>query len=98
VLELSWYGTREVELPLGGAFHSKRLSLRSSQVGRLPAARVPRWSSRRRLETALALLQDARLDALVNEESPFHLLPASLRRLAADAGGVLCHRIRYEEP
>lgn len=95
VLELSWYGTRQVELPLGEAFHARRLTLRSSQVGRLPPSRAPRWDTRRRLQTALALLQDARLDALVNAESAFHQLPDSLARLAADAGGVLCHRVRY---
>ena len=33
VLELSWYGDEPVSLPLGGAFHSRRLTLRASQVG-----------------------------------------------------------------
>ena len=33
MLELSWYGAREVKVPLGGAFHSQRLKLVSSQVG-----------------------------------------------------------------
>ena len=77
VVELSWYGTRAVELPLGGAFHSRRLTLKSSQVGRLPPGRVPRWDSRRRLQTALELLRDARLDALLNDEGPFHQLPST---------------------
>src|SRR6266550_1191094 len=39
VVEMSWYGTRIVPLPLGGAFHSRRLIVRSSQVGAVPAAR-----------------------------------------------------------
>lgn len=98
VVELSWYGTQAVELPLGGAFHSRRLTLKSSQVGRLPPGRVPRWDSRRRLRTALELLRDARLDALLNDEGSFHQLPSSLQRLASDPAGVLCHRVRYEQP
>ena len=35
VIEMSWYGESEVSLPLGGAFHSRRLSIISSQVGRV---------------------------------------------------------------
>jgi threonine dehydrogenase-like Zn-dependent dehydrogenase len=95
VLEMSWYGTREVALPLGGAFHSRRITLRSSQVGRLPPARAPRWDHRRRLEVALALLGDPRLDALLNSEGRFHDLPASMQRLASQPQGLLCHRLSY---
>ena len=94
-MELSWYGTRAVALNLGEAFHSRRLTLRSSQVGRIPPARAPRWTHRRRMALALELLRDARLDALVTGESPFAELPAVMDRLARDAAGVLCHRIRY---
>lgn len=93
VVELSWYGDREVRLPLGGAFHARRLTLRSSQVGSLPPAERPRWTHRRRLELALSLLADQRLDALISGESAFEDLPATLPALAA--GEALCHRVRY---
>jgi len=33
VVELSWYGDRSVAVALGEAFHSQRLTLKSSQVG-----------------------------------------------------------------
>src|SRR6185312_8304324 len=36
VLELSWYGDRAVSVPLGEAFHARRLTLKSSQVGSVP--------------------------------------------------------------
>ena len=49
VIELSWYGDQLVQLPLGQAFHPGRLTLKSSQVGQLPAERRPRWDHRRRL-------------------------------------------------
>src|SRR5438094_4374231 len=58
VVEMSWYGTRIVPLALGGAFHSRRLTLRSSQVGNVPATRRGRWSRHRRLALALSLLRD----------------------------------------
>jgi len=95
ILELSWYGDREVSLPLGEAFHSRRLTLKSSQVGRIPADRAPEWDFKRRMEEALRLLLDPRLDALISGESDFEELPQTLERLARDPTGALCHRIRY---
>jgi NADPH:quinone reductase-like Zn-dependent oxidoreductase len=94
VLELSWYGDRPASVPLGEAFHSRRLTLRSSQVGAVAAARRARWSPRRRVELALRLLRDDALDALIDDEIPFEALPAVFPKLAASPG-ALCHRIRY---
>jgi threonine dehydrogenase-like Zn-dependent dehydrogenase len=94
IVEMSWFGDGEVALPLGGAFHARRLTLRASQVGSLPAAQRPRWTHRRRLALALSLLTDGRLDALVSAESAFADLPATLPALAA--GVALCQRIRYD--
>jgi len=98
VVDMSWYGDREVSLPLGEAFHSRRLRLVGSQVGRLPVERTPRWDHRRRLALALDLLRDPRLDALISGESDFLELPVLMPRLAAAAGEVLCHRLRYASP
>ncbi|MDA0675616.1 MAG: zinc-binding alcohol dehydrogenase [Proteobacteria bacterium] len=95
VLEMSWFGDQAVSLPLGEAFHSRRLILKSSQVGHVAAARRGRWSRRRRLQAALDLLRDDRLDVLMSGSSPFAELPAVMARLAAEPGGVLCHRIDY---
>lgn len=98
VLEMSWYGAVDVSLPLGEAFHSRRLTLKSSQVGRLPPSRTARWDFRRRLGLALELLCDPALDALVNDEGAFHELPSTMERLCTTPRGVLCHRVRYEHP
>lgn len=95
ILELSWYGDRLVPLPLGEDFHSRRLTLRSSQVGQLPAHRRTRWDYRRRMELALRLLRDDALDVLVSAESPFEELPQILAALTREPGDTLCHRIRY---
>ncbi|MBX9927152.1 MAG: zinc-binding alcohol dehydrogenase [Hyphomicrobiaceae bacterium] len=56
VVEMSWYGNKPVDVPLGGAFHSRRLRLISSQVGLVSAGHRPRWDYRRRLTKALAML------------------------------------------
>ncbi|RZL90280.1 MAG: zinc-binding alcohol dehydrogenase [Variovorax sp.] len=95
VLEMSWYGQRPVTLPLGEAFHSRRLTLKSSQVGQVAAAQRARWNHRRRLSLALSLLRDPALDALITDSAPFDDLPAVLARLAAGAPNTLCHRIDY---
>jgi len=94
VVELSWFGDRAVTLPLGAAFHPRRLTLKSSQVGSIPPAQRPRWSHRRRLELALALLAEPALDALISGECAFDALPAVLPALVE--GTALCHRVRYE--
>jgi threonine dehydrogenase-like Zn-dependent dehydrogenase len=96
IAELSWYGTEAVSLPLGLAFHPRRLTVRSSQVGQLPPARRPRWTHRRRLETAIALLADPRLDALVTEDTPFDTLPERFARLDAAPAGEICVRVAYD--
>ena len=96
VLEMSWYGTRIVPLALGGAFHSRRLTLRSSQVGAVPAARRQRWSLRRRLILALSLLRDPLFDVLLSGETEFAELPALMPGLATSSTGILCHTLRYD--
>jgi threonine dehydrogenase-like Zn-dependent dehydrogenase len=96
VVEMSWYGDRRVPLPLGEAFHARRLRLVSSQVGRVAASQRARWDCRRRLALALSLLADPALDILITGESAFDQLPDIMARLARSPGDALCHRIRYE--
>ena len=96
IVELSWYGNRLVSLPLGEAFHSRRLTVRSSQVARLHPERSPRWTPSRRLALALDLLQESSFDALMTGESPFADLPEVLKRLSREQPtNTLCHRIRF---
>ncbi|MEU1686947.1 dehydrogenase [Micromonospora sp. NPDC005707] len=96
VLELSWYGDRPVTLALGGAFHSKRLGIRSSQVGTVSPRRADR-SYADRLAVALDLLADPAFDALLTGRSPFADLPDVLDRLASGRLPALCHLITYDE-
>jgi threonine dehydrogenase-like Zn-dependent dehydrogenase len=95
VVELSWYGDREVGLALGGAFHSRRLTVRASQVGTVSPARRSRRTFADRLALALDLLRDPAFDALITGESRFEELPAVLAGLAAGTVPALCHLISY---
>ena len=96
VIELSWYGDRPVPIALGGAFHSQRLTIKSSQVGGVAPSHRKEWSRRRRLEYALALLTAPALDALINSEDRFEALPGTLARLAhGHDDRTVMHRVRY---
>lgn len=95
ILEMSWYGSTLVPLPLGEEFHSKRLILKSSQVGGVSPVRRARRGYGDRMALALSLLLDDRLDALISGESPFEELPEIMPTLVSNPAGALCHRIRY---
>jgi len=95
IVELSWYGEGSIPVPLGGAFHSRRLKLISSQVGEVAPSRRPRWTRRRRLEAALSLLQDPRLDALITEEIEFADAPQRVPQILAPGAPGVVSVIRY---
>jgi 2-desacetyl-2-hydroxyethyl bacteriochlorophyllide A dehydrogenase len=95
VVEMSWYGSQPVTAPLGEAFHARRLTLRSSQVGHVATSQRARWDTSRRMALALSLLRDPVLDTLITGESGFETLPEVMVELAGAAGDTLCHRVRY---
>ncbi|GGL07774.1 dehydrogenase [Mangrovihabitans endophyticus] len=95
VTELSWYGDRQVSVPLGEFFHARRLTVRSSQVGQIAPARRGRRTYADRLELSLRLLADPGFDALITGHSAFDELPRVLPELADGTRPALCHRIDY---
>ncbi len=95
VLELSWYGAGDVPVPLGGAFHSRRLRLVSSQVGKVAPSHRKNWTPRARLELALTMTGKPELEALMAPGVAFQDLPARLPQILAPLNGILCQRIDY---
>jgi 2-desacetyl-2-hydroxyethyl bacteriochlorophyllide A dehydrogenase len=95
VVEMSWYGNQVVPVALGEAFHARRLTVKSSQVGTVASSQPARWDTRRRMQLALGMLTDPALDVLITSESDFDALPQVMAQLAAAPGDALCHRIRY---
>ncbi len=95
VLELSWYGDALVTASFGGAFHSRRLRLVSSQVGQIAPSHRPRWTHGRQLAAALGLLADARLDALLAPAVAFHDLARRLPDIFDVKNGIVCQPITY---
>jgi threonine dehydrogenase-like Zn-dependent dehydrogenase len=97
IIEMSWFGDALPPLPLGGAFHSRRLQYVSSQVGQVAPSRRPRWSYARRMAKALDLLRDPRYDALITGEVAFDDLPAMLPDILAPGAAGLATAIKYGE-
>jgi threonine dehydrogenase-like Zn-dependent dehydrogenase len=98
VVEASWFGDREVVLPLGEAFHARRLSLVSTQVGAVAPAMRGRRTHGERMALALALLADEGLDALLGPELPFEDLPARIGAVLLPEPGApqpLCPVVTY---
>lgn len=95
VIEASWHGARQVSLPLGEAFHAKRLRLRSSQVGAVPPERSVRWTRERRLGVALRLLLDEACDTFITGELSFADAPALLPGLLTGEAVGLMTVLRY---
>jgi len=96
VLDLSWYGDREVRLSLGARFHTDRLGIRASQVGTVSPARAGRRSTTDRLRLALDLLRDPAFDALLTGSSSLADLPSVMASLADGDTRTICHTVTYE--
>jgi threonine dehydrogenase-like Zn-dependent dehydrogenase len=95
VVELSWYGDDATTVRLGGSFHSRRLSVRASQVGTVAPSRRGRRTPADRLALAVDLLRDPAFDVLLTGESPFEELPRVMALLAEGRLPGLCHSITY---
>jgi hypothetical protein len=95
IVEASWYGDSAPAVPLGEAFHARRLRLIASQVGHVAASMRGRRSHAERLAMALGLLTDARFDALLEGPTRFVDLPTAMPAILRPGG--LCHVITYGE-
>ena len=93
IVEASWYGDQAPAVPLGEAFHARRLRLIATQVGSVAPAMRSRRSHGERLALALELLADARYDALLDGPTRFEDMPEAMPRILAPGG--LCHVITY---
>jgi Zn-dependent alcohol dehydrogenase len=98
IIEASWFGTREASLPLGEAFHSKRLRIVSTQVGAVAPALRGRRTHAQRMALALDLLANPALDALVGTATAFADLAEAMPRLLnppPDEAPPLCPLVTY---
>ena len=92
----SWYGTKPVALPLGAAFHRRRLALRSTQVSTLPAALTARWDRRRRAELAWRLARELPLAVLATHAFAFEQAAEAYACADRKEGGLIHAALRYD--
>lgn len=97
VIELSWYGEREVQVKLGGSFHSQRKSIKVSQVSAIPPERIPRWNYKRRKEVVFDLLTDPQFDRYLTNEVMFGDLPQFFHSLRTEAVSGIGWTVKYEQ-
>ena len=97
VIEASWYGDRPATVLLGADFHSRRLTIRSSQVGAVAAGRRGSRTAGERLALALELLRDPGFDAVLTGESSWRTLPEVMASLADGSRTDLCHTIDWRD-
>jgi 2-desacetyl-2-hydroxyethyl bacteriochlorophyllide A dehydrogenase len=81
VVVVSWYGTKRADLALGGDFHRKRLTLKSSQVSNLEPSLIPRWTILRRRELAASYLNELSLNELISDVYPFDRAAEAYRKI-----------------
>lgn len=98
VVVASWFGNRMVQLELGADFHSRRLTIRSTQVGTVARARRGRRTTGERLGLALSLLTDPAFDVLLTDTSPWTELPHLMASIADGSSTGLCHTIDWSTP
>jgi NADPH:quinone reductase-like Zn-dependent oxidoreductase len=95
IVELSWYARGDIAAPLGEAFHSRRLRLVSSQVGKVAPSHRARWTHGARLAAAIALTAEPALDALLAPAVAFEDLPTNLPAIFSPQSNIVCPLIRY---
>ena len=95
VLVCSWYGTKEVSLPLGKAFHRRRLQIRSTQVSTIPARLAGQWDVRRRRQAAAGLLGELPVKLLATHEVPFDRAREAYAALDRGEPGMMHVELRY---
>ena len=94
-LVASWYGNKRVELPLGGAFHRRRLTIRSTQVSSIPRRLQNEWSFEKRTETAVALMRELPLEVLATHTFPLSDAQRAFEAAAAGSGGLIHAALSY---
>src|SRR5277367_1199274 len=96
LLVASWFGTKPVVLPLGGAFHRRRLTIRSTQVSTVPARQSGTWTRSRRRQEAVALLTELPLAQLCTDVFDFGHADEAFRAVDEGKPGLMHAVLNYD--
>jgi threonine dehydrogenase-like Zn-dependent dehydrogenase len=96
LLIASWFGTKPVVLPLGGAFHRRRLTIRSTQVSTVPARQSGTWTRSRRRQETVALLTELPLAQLCTDVFDFGHAAEAFRAVDEGKPGLMHAVLNYD--
>jgi NADPH:quinone reductase-like Zn-dependent oxidoreductase len=96
LLIASWFGTKPVLLPLGGAFHRRRLVIRSTQVSTVPARLSGTWTRSRRRQETIELLAELPLAELCTHVFAFSDAAEAFRAVDAGTPGLMHAVLDYD--
>jgi threonine dehydrogenase-like Zn-dependent dehydrogenase len=96
LLIASWFGVKPVVLPLGGAFHRRRLTIASTQVSTMPARLSGTWTLSRRRQEAAALLAELPLAQLCTHVFPFDQAAEAFRAVDQGEPGLMHAVLDYD--
>jgi threonine dehydrogenase-like Zn-dependent dehydrogenase len=96
LLIASWFGTRPVALPLGGAFHRRRLIIRSTQVSTLPARLSGTWTHSRRRRESVELMAELPLGQLCTHNFAFADAAEAFRAVDQGLPGLMHAVLDYD--
>jgi 2-desacetyl-2-hydroxyethyl bacteriochlorophyllide A dehydrogenase len=97
VLVASWYGSKPVALPLGGRFHRRRLTIRSTQVSTIPAHLSGTWTIERRRTVAVTLLDELPLKRLATHQFPLARAAEAFALVDKGEPDLIHAALSYEE-
>ncbi|HEX3555391.1 MAG TPA: zinc-binding alcohol dehydrogenase [Thermoanaerobaculia bacterium] len=93
LVEVSWLGSGETRLALGGSFHNGRKRIAASQVSSLPPFLRGRWDFRRRTALVFSLLRSTQWDEHVSRRTELAALPDLFAE--PEGPGSLSITVRY---
>ena len=96
LLVASWFGTKPVVLPLGGAFHRRRLIIRSTQVSTVPARLSGTWTRSRRRRETVELLSELPLAQLCTHVFAFGHAAEAFRAVDQGKPGLMHAVLDYD--
>jgi threonine dehydrogenase-like Zn-dependent dehydrogenase len=96
LLIASWFGTKPVVLPLGGAFHRRRLTIRSTQVSTVPARLAGTWTLPRRRRETVELMAGLPLAQLCTHVFSFGHAAEAFRAMDQGVPGLMHAVLDYD--
>ena len=96
LLIASWFGTKPVVLPLGGAFHRRRLTHPQHLVSTVPARLSGTWNRSRHREETIELMAELPLAQLCTHVFAFSQAAEAFRAVDTGTPGLMHAVLDYD--